>query len=47
MNHEKSLSDPCVVDSLSNLVDGPTCFKGDKPTIDVLLSTEPKRFKIH
>ena len=37
MNHEKSLSDP---------VDGPTCFKGDKPSsIDVLLSTEPKRFK--
>ena len=46
MNHEKSLSDPCVVYNLSNLVDGPTCFKGDKPSsIDVLLSTEPKRFK--
>ena len=46
MNHDKSLSDSCVVYNLSNLVDGPTCFKGDKPSsIDVLLSTEPMRFK--
>ena len=46
MNHEKSLSNPCVVYNLSNLVDGQTCFKSDKPSsIDVLLSTEPKRFE--
>ena len=46
MHHDKSLSDSCVVYNLSNLVDGPTCFKGDKPSsIDVLLSTEPMRFK--
>ena len=46
VSHEKSLSDLCVVYNLSNLVDGPTCFKGDTPSsIDVLLSTEPKRFK--
>ena len=46
VSHEKSLSDLCVVYDLSNLVDGPTCFKGDTPSsIDVLLSTEPKRFK--
>ena len=46
VSHEKSLSDLCVVYDLSNLVDGPTCFKGDTPSsIDVLLSTEPKRCK--
>ena len=46
VSHVKSLSDLCVVYNLSNLVDGPTCFKGDTPSsIDVLLSTEPKRFK--
>ena len=46
VSHEKSLSDLCVVYNLSNLVDGPTCFKGDTPSsIDVLLSTEPRRFK--
>ena len=46
MNCEKTFSDLCVLFNLSNLVDGPTCFKGDTPSsIDVLLSTEPKRFK--
>ena len=46
VSHEKSLSDLCVVYDLSNLADGPTCFKGDTPSsIDVLLFTEPKRFK--
>ena len=46
MNYEKTFSDLCVLFNLSNLVDGPTCFKGDTPSsIDVLLSTEPKRFK--
>ena len=46
MNNEKSLCDICVVYDMSNLVDGATCFKGDNPSsIDVLLSTEPKRFK--
>ena len=42
VSHEKSLSDLCVVYNLSNLVDGPTCFKGDTPSsIEVLLSTKP------
>ena len=46
VSHEKSLNNLCVVYNLSNLVDGSTCFKGDTPSlIDVLLSTEPKRFK--
>ena len=46
MNYEKTFSDLCVLFNLSNLVDGPTCFKGDTPSsIDVLLSTEPKLFK--
>ena len=46
VNYEKTFSDLCVLFNLSNLVDGPTCFKGDTPSsIDVLLSTEPKRFK--
>ena len=46
MNSDNPLCDLCVMYSLSNLVNGPTCFKSDNPTaVDVLLSSEPKRFK--
>ena len=46
MNSDKPLYDLCVMYNLSNLVVGPTCFKNDNPTaVDVLLSSEPKRFK--
>ena len=46
MSSNNTLSDSCVLYNLSNLVVGPTCFKGDKlSAVDVLLSTEPKRFK--
>ena len=46
MSSNNTLSDSCVLYDLSNLVVGPTCFKGDKPSaVDVLLSSEPKRFK--
>ena len=35
-----------MVFNLTNLVKGPTCFKGDTPSsVDVLLSSEPQRFK--
>ena len=40
-----SLCDVSMVFNLTNLVNGPTCFKGDTPSVDVLLSSEPKRFK--
>ena len=46
MSSNNTLSDSCVLYNLSNLVVGPTCFNGDKPSaVDVLLSSEPKRFK--
>ena len=46
MNSDNPLCDLCVMYSLSNLVVGLTCFKSDNPTaVDVLLSSEPKRFK--
>ena len=46
MSCNNTLSDSCVLYDLSNLVVGPTCFKGDKPSaVDVLLSSEPKRFE--
>ena len=46
MSSNKTLSDSCVLYNLSNLVVGPTCFKGDKPSaVDVLLSSEPNRYK--
>ena len=40
------ISDLCLVYNLTDRVDGPTCFKSDNPSsVDVLLSSEPKRFK--
>ena len=46
MNSDNPLYDLCVMYNLTNLVVGPTCFKSDNPTaVDVLLSSEPKRFK--
>ena len=46
MNVENVLSDLCCTYNLRNLVSGPTCFKGANPTaLDVILSSEPKRFK--
>ena len=46
MSSGNVLCDLCVLYNLSNLVMGPTCFKGDTPSaVDVLLSSEPKRFK--
>lgn len=46
MNSENILGDLCVMYNLSNLVVGPTCFKSQNPSaVDVLLSSEPKRFK--
>ena len=46
MNVTNSLRDVSMVFDLTNLVDGPTCFKGDTPSsVDVLLSSEPQRFK--
>ena len=47
MNNVKSLCDICVVYDMTNLVDGATCFTCDKPSIDVLLSTEPNMWKVH
>ena len=36
----------CELYDLKNLVEGPTCFKGDSPTsIDVILVSNPRRFK--
>ena len=46
MNFANSLCDVSMVFNLTNLVNGPTCFKGDTPSsVDVLLSSEPQRFK--
>ena len=46
MNFANSLCDVSMVFNLTNLVKGPTCFKGDTPSsVDVLLSSEPQRFK--
>ena len=46
MNADNLLCDLCVTYNLTNLVGGPTCFKGNNPSaVDVLLSSEPKRFK--
>ena len=46
MNADNLLCDLCVSYNLTNLVGGPTCFKGNNPSaVDVLLSSEPKRFK--
>ena len=46
MNADNVLCDLCVTYNLTNLVGGPTCFKGNNPSaIDVSLSSEPKRFK--
>ena len=46
MNFANSLCDVSMVFNLINLVNGPTCFKGDTPSsVDVLLSSEPQRFK--
>ena len=46
MNADNLLCDLCVTYNLTNLVGGPTCFKGNNPSAaDVLLSSEPKRFK--
>ena len=46
INFANSLCDVSMVFNLTNLVNGPTCFKGDTPSsVDVLLSSEPKRFK--
>ena len=47
MNFDMNSDNPlCVMYNLSNLVVGPTSFKSDNPTaVDVLLSSEPKRFK--
>ena len=46
INSDNPLGDLCVMYSLSNVVVGSTCFKSDNPTaVDVLLSSEPKRFK--
>ena len=46
MKTDNLLCDLCVTYNLTNLVGGPTCFKGENPSaVDVLLSSEPKRFK--
>ena len=46
MNFAKFLCDVSMVFNLTNLVNGPTCFKCDTPfSVDVVLSSEPKRFK--
>ena len=46
MTTDNLLCDLCVAYNLINLVGGPTCFKGENPSaVDVLLSSEPKRFK--
>ena len=43
---KNTFADFCVVYNLSNLVGGPTYFKSYTPSsINVLLSTEPERFK--
>ena len=46
MNFANSVCDVSVVFKFTNLVNGPTCFKGDTPSsVDVLLSSELQRFK--
>ena len=46
MTKENTLSNICSTYDLKNLVCGPTCNKGAKSTaLDVILSSEPKRFK--
>ena len=45
MNFANSLCDVSMVFNLTNF-NGHTCFKGDTPpSVDVLLSSEPQRFK--
>ena len=46
MNVTNSLCDVSMVFDLTNLIDAPICFKGDRPSsVDVLLSSEPQRSK--
>ena len=46
MNITNSLRDVSMVFDLTNLANGPTCFKGDTlSSVDVFLISEPQRFK--
>ena len=45
MNATNSLCDVFMVFDLTNRADGPRCFKGDTPSIGVVLSSEPQCFE--
>ena len=46
INFANSLCDVSMVFNFTNLVNGPTCFKGGTPSsVNVLLSSEPRCFK--